>query len=96
MVKTLMRFFLLMLLASLGACAAGSEYADDSQYNAGYSDGCASASSASGSNRAIPSRIARDERAYKSDKAYRAGWNAGYHACGRAYDDNFGGGPNWP
>jgi len=92
MVKTCAGFFFVVLLAGLGACATESKYADEPQYNAGYSAGCASGAQASGSNRAIPSSIDRDEQLYKSDKAYRAGWNAGYHACGRSFDDDSLGG----
>jgi hypothetical protein len=95
MVKTLARFLLLTLVASLGACATGSKYQDEPQYDSGYSAGCASASRGTGG--VIPSRIDRDEQLYKSDKAYRAGWNAGYHACGRSLDDDaMGGGRNFP
>ena len=95
MVKTLAQIFLLMLAASLlavslGACATGSKYADEPQYNSGYSSGCASASRGTGS--VTPGRIDRDEQLYKSDKAYRAGWNAGYHACGEPLGDEAMGG----
>jgi len=92
MVKTIARFFLFALVASLWACASGSEYKDEPTYSSGYSEGCASASRTG--SRVVPSKITRDNELYKSDKAYRAGWNAGYHACGRSLeDDPIGGGP---
>jgi len=44
----------------------------------GYSDGCASAA-ARGANYREP--LVRDEAAYGSDKAYRAGWASGLTNC---------------
>jgi hypothetical protein len=47
-------------------------------FHAGYSDGCAAAST-SGAN---PREGAyRDEALYKNDAAYRAGWSNGYSLC---------------
>ena len=95
MVKTPACFFFLALVAGLCACAAQSKYANEPLYGSGYSDGCASASR--GTSRTMPTRIDRDERLYKSDKAYRAGWNAGYHACGQPVDGGgLGEGRNFP
>jgi hypothetical protein len=94
MVKTQSSIFFLALALSLGACVTQSKYADEPLYASGYSDGCASASR--GTGRVIPSRIDRDEELYKSDKAYRAGWNAGYRACGEPVEDSLGGGRDWP
>jgi hypothetical protein len=83
---------LLTLALSLCACAAKSPYADEPLYSSGYSAGCASAGSGAGGSRVIPGRITRDEALYKSDKAYRAGWNAGFHACAPPPDDAMSGG----
>lgn len=48
-------------------------------YRAGYSDGCASASSVSANPRANMER--RDEGAFDGNRAYRLGWQEGRGAC---------------
>lgn len=48
-------------------------------FKAGYQDGCASAG-----NRGADPRdngVLRDEDAYRSNKAYHAGWGAGFNSC---------------
>ena len=70
---------LLVLAAALAGCGLGrSEHADDPNYKAGHSDGCWSATSEVPGD---PSTITRNEEAFKSNEAYRAGWKAGYSAC---------------
>lgn len=46
----------------------------------GYSDGCATASTSRASYRERNNMV-RDETLFKTDKAYRAGWSAGYTGC---------------
>ena len=48
-------------------------------FKAGYSDGCASA----GTQGANPRDTApeRDEEAFRTNQAYRAGWRTGFNAC---------------
>lgn len=76
----LFRFCLPLFLAALAAgCGMGkSEYADEPNYKAGYSDGCWTATSQVPGD---PSTITRNEEAWKGDKAYNAGWRSGYSAC---------------
>lgn len=70
---------LLFLAAVLAGCGLGrSEHADDPNYKAGHSDGCWSATSQVPGD---PTTITRNEEAFKSNEAYRAGWKAGYSAC---------------
>jgi len=85
-----MRFSLIaaVLTLALAGCGLGvSEHADDPNYKAGRSDGCWSATSRVPGD---PSTITRNEEAYKTIEAYKAGWNAGYNAC-RIRDDSGGG-----
>ena len=51
----------------------------------GYSDGCASAGARSANYR---EPLVRDESAYQSDKAYRAGWASGLYNCRTATTAN--------
>ncbi|MBX3493864.1 MAG: hypothetical protein KF899_12945 [Parvibaculum sp.] len=84
-----MRFPLIVavLTLALAGCGLGvSEHADDPNYKAGRSDGCWSATSRVPGD---PTTITRNEEAYKTIEAYRAGWNAGYNAC-RIRDDSGG------
>ncbi len=87
-----------LLLCLLAACASdGGEANDSPERSAGYNDGCASASSRSGS--ATPDRVFRDKDLYESSEDYRKGWAAGYRNCrsasgeplSRDRDDPFGG-----
>jgi hypothetical protein len=48
-------------------------------FKAGYSDGCATVSSTTANYR--EQSDVRDMALFKTDKAYRAGWSAGYTAC---------------
>ena len=67
--------------AALAGCAGPSAAVRNSQpYQVGYSDGCAAANAAGSSYRYGP---VRNEDAFRSNKAYRAGWNTGYSACRR-------------
>jgi hypothetical protein len=63
----------------LSACAGPSDAVRNSQpYQLGYSDGCAAATAAGASYRYGP---VKNEEAFHSNDAYRAGWNTGYSAC---------------
>jgi hypothetical protein len=48
----------------------------------GYSDGCATASGGTANMR--DQADVRDKALFRSDKAYRTGWSAGYTACRQA------------
>ena len=50
------------------------------EYKVGYDDGCRSAGSPDANMRQPPDQV-RDQQLYASNKAYRAGWGAGYGAC---------------
>jgi hypothetical protein len=49
-------------------------------FKAGYSDGCATSSSQSANYRREQT-VVKDQALFKTDKAYRAGWSAGYTGC---------------
>lgn len=84
-----MRGRLLALLASafLVSACADNRYAEDPLYDVGYGDGCAAAQSTGVGGRPEPR---------STEDAYRAGWSAGYGACGgnssagRSDDDPLG------
>jgi hypothetical protein len=48
-------------------------------FKAGYSDGCATVSGGTANFREHSD--VRDQALFRTDKAYRAGWSAGYTAC---------------
>jgi hypothetical protein len=48
-------------------------------FKEGYSDGCATAGGQPANMRATTD--IRDKALFRSDKAYRAGWSAGFTAC---------------
>jgi hypothetical protein len=58
-------------------------------YHAGYQDGCNSAPPP-GADRTRDEDLVRDAESYRSNKAYRAGWNVGVRACRSA--NHYGGG----
>ena len=72
-----MRMTLLALGLVLSACAAGGERTSPS-YEAGFSDGCATASAQSS---ALPRMPQRNEVLYARDPDYRAGWISGQATC---------------
>jgi hypothetical protein len=90
---------LLMLLAPLvsGCIALGSKANRDPNFQAGYSDGCASAN-ANGANYRTGGRV-RDDALYKTSQTYRSGWGTGFAACNPRQnpggtDPNMGGMPS--
>jgi hypothetical protein len=59
--------------------AADRQMEKSANYKQGYSDGCATVSSKSANFR--EQNDYRDRALFRTDKAYRAGWSAGYTAC---------------
>ncbi|MGH6827554.1 MAG: hypothetical protein ACREFW_01430 [Rhizomicrobium sp.] len=70
-----------LLLMTLSGCESPADRAlrNSPDFKAGYSDGCASASS-QGADPRQTGRV-RDEEAYRTKQAYRAGWGTGFNAC---------------
>jgi len=73
-----------LLCATLSGCIffetpAERAMVKDPNYQAGYSDGCASANAA-GSDVRHGDNV-RDEALYEASRPYRAGWGAGYASC---------------
>jgi hypothetical protein len=78
------RLFAAIALTSLvSACASKEDRAirSDPDFEAGYSAGCAAASTESANYREGPKR---DDELYKNDEAYRRGWGNGYSTCKRS------------
>lgn len=70
-----------ILLLGLSACTNGLEdpkTAKSPSFQAGYSDGCATANERGADFRA---RQVRDDALYKTDDGYRAGWSNGFSSC---------------
>jgi hypothetical protein len=70
-----------MLGALLAACASNADLAlaEEPGYQAGYGDGCRTASE---EDKSFSTRRARDDYAFANDRAYAAGWRQGYIQCG--------------
>jgi hypothetical protein len=92
----------LAVLLLVGGCAyfGGAEPLDDASYQSGYGPGCNTGQQRQDQ---FSDYVDRDETRYQADRSYRAGWNAGFHACGRPLNDIYkgsqpgpvhGGGPN--
>jgi hypothetical protein len=83
-VATVPRLAALALLLALSGCASPADRAmrNSPDFKAGYSDGCASAGNEGANKRADD--LIRDEAAYRSNRAYHAGWGTGFNAC-RSY-----------
>jgi hypothetical protein len=73
-----MRKLILLCLLPLAACTSAA-LRKSPDFQAGYSDGCASASM-QGANKRDTS-LTRDDGAYQSNKAYHSGWGTGFGAC---------------
>ena len=67
-----------MLALALGACAS-EKYENDPDYDAGFSDGCATGTARGDGTPAT--KATRDEKTWSLSEAYRAGWKQGYAAC---------------
>lgn len=75
---------LLLFVPALSACVffegpASRKMEKTPNFKAGYSDGCATSSGGSANFR--EQSDVRDRALFRTDKAYRAGWSAGYTAC---------------
>ena len=68
------------LTMTLGGCVSAKDRAmrNSQPYQAGYADGCAAATGQGASYREGPKR---NEEAFQTNTAYRAGWNSGYSVC---------------
>ncbi len=82
-----MRRAVILLLAILPLSACGLFVSKETRalrktpdYRAGYQDGCNSAYGPDADKR-HDDTIVRDDAEYKSNKAYRSGWNRGLAAC---------------
>ena len=69
-------------LLMLCGCESAADRAlrNSPDFKAGYSDGCSSAGTRGANPR--EDSVVRDEEAYRSNKAYRAGWGTGFNGCG--------------
>jgi len=80
-----------LVAASIGGCASDEalNLAEQPSYQAGYGDGCVTATE---EDKSFSTKRQRDEYLFDNDKAYRAGWRQGYLQCGgRASAPNDGG-----
>jgi hypothetical protein len=73
-----MRKLILICLLPLAACTSAA-LRKSPDFQAGYSDGCASASMQGANKR--DTGLTRDDGAYQSNKAYHSGWGSGFGAC---------------
>jgi hypothetical protein len=76
--KRLSRFCVMAPCVALLACAAPDEAVRSPAYDAGFGDGCATATA---DMAAVPRPAIRDEAAFSGDTGYRAGWLSGHAAC---------------
>ncbi len=80
MTKKPLAIALLALAPLLAGCIAlGGKSRNDPNFQAGYSDGCASAN-ANGANYRTGGTV-RDDALYKSSQPYRSGWSTGFASC---------------
>ncbi len=69
------------MLLALAGCASSlesQELRESPGYQAGYGDGCMTASE---EDKSFSTKRTRDPYAFENDKAYRAGWRQGYLEC---------------
>src|ERR1700761_1654245 len=98
--KRLARIALVMVLmpALAGCMVFGSKARrNNPDFQAGYSDGCASATS-NGADYRTGGQV-RDDALYKSSQDYRSGWGTGFASCNprrnpAGTDPNMGGMPS--
>ena len=69
------------VLAAAGCASSADlqELREAPGFQAGYVDGCETASE---QEKSFSTRQARDDYAFENDEAYRAGWRRGYMECG--------------
>lgn len=68
---------MIVALLALGACASTGD-ASSPAYQAGFGDGCATASAAASP---VAGAAQRDATLYQTDTNYRSGWLSGHAAC---------------
>ncbi len=68
----------LVALLLLSACGTPMPMERSPDYEAGFGDGCASASATTGGR---PSEPRRNEALYRANADYRRGWNSGAAQC---------------
>jgi hypothetical protein len=73
-----MRKLILIALLPLAACTSPA-LRKSPDFQAGYSDGCASANLEGANKR--DTALTRDDAAYQANRAYRSGWGTGFGAC---------------
>jgi hypothetical protein len=87
-----MRFAAMFVFSALlAACASDGDarlLAEDPAFSAGYGDGCATAIE---TDKSFSTRRSRDETAFETDRAYRAGWRQGFAQCRDDRSRNDGG-----
>ncbi len=77
---------------ALSGCATSldaQELREAPGFQAGYGDGCATATE---EDKSFSTRLQRDAYAFDNDKAYRAGWRQGYLECSTQTPDARDGG----
>ena len=62
----------------LGACGT-TQYDQDPDYDAGFSDGCSTGTARSPGTPVT--KPVRDQQLWDQSEAYRVGWRAGYGSC---------------
>lgn len=69
------------LLIAIAGCASGDALAlaEEPTFQAGYGDGCVTASE---DDKSFSTTRVRDDYLFDADRAYRAGWRQGYIQCG--------------
>ena len=75
------RVFVLTAILMASACASDEalRLADEPGYQAGYGDGCVTATER---DKSFSTKRVRDEYMFDNDRAYRAGWRQGFLQCG--------------
>ncbi len=79
--KQALPYFAATALVALSGCATSLDVQalrEAPGFQAGYTDGCATASE---EDKSFSTRQARDAYAFENDEAYRAGWRQGYLEC---------------
>lgn len=78
--KPVLAAVLLGLAMTLSACGTmfGEDYSEKPEYKAGYSAGCGTGTGYVPGNSAT---VIRDPELWNTNKAYRAGWKAGFNSC---------------
>lgn len=76
------RFAVFAVIAVASAACASDDalmLAEEPGYQAGYGDGCVTATE---HDKSFSTKRVRDQYSFDNDRAYRAGWRQGYLQCG--------------